>query len=83
MKNAEKKQNTKKNKKGKSFAFSIIGIVMLFVVVSVSFSSYTVWFGTTALEAKIMLLPQILFAAATMISVFVFAFIAISKLDKE
>lgn len=45
---------------------------MLFVVLSIGFSSYMVYFGTDNLVAKVMLIPQIAFAAG--IAIYAFAF---------
>lgn len=59
VKKAAKSNNNKRN--------GILGLLMLLVVLSIAYSSYVVWFGTTGLAAKIMLAPQILFAAAVLI----------------
>lgn len=40
---------------------------MLFVVGSIAFSSYMVYFGSDNLMAKIMIAPQVLFAAGVAI----------------
>jgi hypothetical protein len=40
---------------------------MLLVVGSIAFSSYIVYFGTTDLVAKIMLVPQITFALGVLV----------------
>lgn len=41
----------------------IWGILVLFVVASIAFSTYMVYFGTDSLVNKIMLVPQVIFAA--------------------
>lgn len=44
---------------------------MLLVVGSIAFSSYIVYFGTTDMVAKILLVPQIVFAVGVAIYKFV------------
>lgn len=46
-------------------------LAMLFVVGSIAFSSYMVFFGTDSTVARAMLAPQVLFAASVMIYKFV------------
>lgn len=58
-KKGAKNSNNKRN--------GILGLLMLLVVLSIAYSSYVVWFGTTGLAAKIMLAPQMIFAAAVLI----------------
>lgn len=59
---APKQSKTKGNKRN-----GIIGMLLLLVVMSVAYSSYVVWFGTTGLVPKIMLAPQMIFAAAVLV----------------
>lgn len=54
-----------KNSNGKQNA--IIGVLLLLVVLSIAFSSYIVWFGTQGLASKIMLAPQMIFAAVVLV----------------
>lgn len=63
---AAPKQTKNKGKKGNG----ILGMLMLLVVLSIAYSSYVVWFGTTGLVPKIMLAPQMTFAAAIAIYAF-------------
>jgi hypothetical protein len=49
-------------KQPKDFS-KVISLAMLFVVGSIAFSTYVVYFGTTSMTAKVMLVPQALFAA--------------------
>lgn len=58
-KKAVKKSNNKQN--------AIIGLLLLLVVLSIAYSSYVVWFGTQGLVPKIMLAPQMIFAAVVLI----------------
>lgn len=46
---------------------------MLFVIVSIAFSSYMVYFGSDSIVAKAMLAPQVIFAAGVAIYKFAFA----------
>jgi hypothetical protein len=48
------------------------GMIQLFVLVSVSYSTYIVFLGTTGITPKVMLIPQALYAA----------FVAINKFTK-
>lgn len=48
-------------------------IGMLFVVLSIGFSSYMVYFGTDNIVAKVMLIPQVAFAAIVAIYKFGFS----------
>ena len=80
--NNNTKKTTKKNRKSaRGFGFGILGMLLLLVVMSIAYSSYIVWFGTTGATPKILLAPQLLFAAAVLITVFVLAANAISKND--
>lgn len=54
------------NKQGNK-ANGIIGLLLLVVVLSIAYSTYVVWFGTTGLVPKIMLAPQMIFAAAVLV----------------
>lgn len=51
-----KKNNSKLNER-------LLWTGMLFVLLSIGFSSYMVYFGTDNLIAKVMLIPQVAFAA--------------------
>lgn len=78
--NNKTKKITKKNRKSfKGFGFGILGMLLLLVVMSIAYSSYIVWFGTTGVMPKVLLAPQLIFAAAVLIAVFVLAAIATSK----
>lgn len=73
MFNKKNKENTeattvkKAAKKQGNKASGIIGVLLLLVVLSIAFSSYIVWFGTQGLASKIMLAPQIVFAAVVLV----------------
>lgn len=58
---------TKAAKNTKGMRNAIIGLLLLMVVTSIAYSSYVVWFGTTGVVPKIMLAPQMIFAAAVLI----------------
>lgn len=58
---------TKAAKKNGKKGNGIIGLLLLIVVISIAYSTYVVWFGTTGLAAKIMLVPQTIFAAVVLI----------------
>lgn len=64
---------TTNNKSEGSSLRSIAWLGMLFVVLSIGFSSYMVYFGSDNMLAKIMLIPQVAFAAAVAIYKFAFA----------
>lgn len=64
---AEGETAKKTTKKQAKKANGIIGLLLLLVVLSVAYSSYVVWFGTTGLVPKIMLAPQLIFAAAVLV----------------
>lgn len=64
----QSKNNTDKPSKQK--LNGIIGLLQLLVVISVAYSSYVVWFGTTGLAEKIMLVPQMTYAAVVLIRKF-------------
>ena len=76
MINKLKKQTTeaaapkKAAKNSNNKANGIIGLLMLLVVLSIAYSTYVVWFGTTGLVPKVMLAPQIVFAAVILIKKF-------------
>lgn len=61
-KKAAKNSNDKAN--------GIIGLLMLLVVLSIAYSTYVVWFGTTGLVPKVLLAPQLIFAAVVLIKKF-------------
>lgn len=46
---------------------AIIGVGLVFTVVSIAYSSYIVWFGTTGAVPKVMLAPQMVLAAGFVI----------------
>lgn len=66
-KNNTNKTTTKPAKKGSDKRNAIIGMLLLLVVISVSYSSYVVYFGTTGLVPKIMLAPQVIFAVVVLV----------------
>lgn len=47
-----------------------MSLLMLFVVASIAYSTYVVYFGTIGIVPKIMLVPQALFAAIVAIHKF-------------
>lgn len=64
------KNNTKTEKKSKDFS-AMYGLLMLFVVASIAFSTYVVYAGTIGIVPKVMLVPQALFAALVAIRQFI------------
>lgn len=62
--------STKTSDKGAGHKLAWTG--MLFVVLSIGFSSYMVYFGSDNLIAKVMLIPQVAFAAG--VAIYAFAF---------
>lgn len=58
------------SKKVEATKNGIIGMMLLLVVTSIAFSSYTVWFGVDGVVSKAMLTPQILFAVCVLIKKF-------------
>lgn len=66
-KNTEVAAPKKAGKNTKDKRNAIIGLLLLLVVMSVAYSTYVVWFGTTGLVPKILLAPQMIFAAAVLI----------------
>ncbi len=69
MRSSNKINTNDKAKKVRNFT-PVLSLLMLLVVVSIAFSSYVVYFGTSGLIPKIMLVPQALFAATIAISKF-------------
>lgn len=59
-------KNNTPNTKG----FNWVGALLLFVIMSIAYSTYVVYFGTTGWIPKIMLVPQALFAAWVAITKF-------------
>lgn len=57
------KNNTNKVEKQPKDFSKALNLLLLLVVLSIAFSTYVVYFGTTSMTAKIMLVPQALFAA--------------------
>lgn len=60
------------NTKSKSFLHTVAWLGMLFVIGSIAFSSYMVYFGTDNAVAKLIILPQVIFAAG--VAIYKFAF---------
>lgn len=48
----------------------IINTGLLLIVLSIAYSSYTVWFGTDGLAPKVLIAPQIVFAAVILVNKF-------------
>lgn len=48
----------------------ILGLGLAFVIASITYSTYVVWVGTTGVGPKILLTPQMLFAAYVVYRVF-------------
>jgi len=59
-----------KPKKNRNINIKVTGIAMLFVLASIVFSSFVVYNGTTGIEYKVLLIPQMLFAAVIAIKQF-------------
>lgn len=55
-------RKTKEPKAPKDFS-KVVGVLQLFVLVSVSYSTYVVFLGTNGYAAKVMLVPQAIYAA--------------------
>lgn len=68
FKKLQKKLPTKQQMK--SAANTLFMVYMVFVLVSIAFSTYMVYFGSERTADKIMLAPQALFAAGLLIYVF-------------
>lgn len=67
MKNKDKAEEPKKTKRSN---INIIGILQLFVLGSVCYSTYVVFLGTSGWSPKVMLIPQALFAAVLAVQKF-------------
>lgn len=63
---------SKAKSNNRNFGHRAAWLGMLFVVLSIGFSSYMVYFGTDNLVAKVVLIPQIAFAAG--VAIYAFAF---------
>lgn len=57
------KANSKKEPKAPRDFNKLTGVLQLFVLISVSYSTYVVFLGTNGYAAKVMLIPQAIFAA--------------------
>lgn len=53
---------TKKDKSPRNYS-KLVGVLQLFVLVSISYSTYVVFLGTNGYTPKIMLVPQAIYAA--------------------
>lgn len=60
-----KKQNSIKNSKN-----GIMGVMLLLVVASIAYSSAVIIMGVDGYIAKVLIAPQIIFAAVTLIKQF-------------
>jgi hypothetical protein len=59
---------TKQDKPAKAkHNFYYLGVLDLFVVASICYSSYVVYFGTTGWAPKAMLVPQLIWAATVLV----------------
>ncbi len=65
------KETVMKNINSKKTLTTLAWFAMLLVVGSIIFSSYIVYFGTTDIMAKALLIPQIAFAVGVLIYKFV------------
>lgn len=65
----KKEKNTTAPKKERNFS-KITGILQLFVLVSVAYSTYVVYLGTEGIAPKVMLVPQAIFAAVIAVQKF-------------
>jgi hypothetical protein len=63
MKNYKLKADTSIKAKHSLPLYGIFGILSLFVLVSIAYSTYMVAVGTDGVAPKVMLVPQALFAA--------------------
>lgn len=68
MANKDKPAKVKKNI---NFKAKTIGIVELFTVASIGFSTYVVYFGTTGVTPKLLLVPQAVWAVVVLTKKFV------------
>lgn len=48
----------------------ILGLIQIFVLVSISYSTYVVALGTQGYASRVMLIPQALFAAVLLVKKF-------------
>lgn len=62
---------TKEAPNRKSFGSIIISIGMLLVVLSIAYSTYRVFTGTSDIIAHIMIIPQSLFASSVLVKQFI------------
>lgn len=58
-----------KTKKQRNFT-GVVGILLLFVVASIGYSTYVVYFGTEGVAPKLMLIPQAVFAVVELVKRF-------------
>lgn len=68
--NSSKPANKSNKKVEKQASFGILGIALLFVIVSIAYSSTVILLGTDGLLPKIALAPQILFGVGVLAYVF-------------
>lgn len=68
--NSEKVSKQTKNKSLKSFTHGIMGIMTLFVVVSIAYSSWVIVQGTEDQIHRIMIMPMVIWAVATLVKQF-------------
>lgn len=67
---AMSKEKPTKKKTESKVRYNISGLLQMFVVVSIVYSTYVVTLGTTGVEPKVMLVPQALYAAFLVIQKF-------------
>lgn len=56
------KEKTNTPKKSRNIKADTIGILQLFVLASIAYSTYVVFLGTDGIAPKVMLIPQALWA---------------------
>ena len=57
-----KQNKTNEAPKGKNKNFNVLGLLQLFVLASIAYSTYVVYLGTDGIAPKVMLIPQALWA---------------------
>jgi hypothetical protein len=54
----------------KRISYNVVGLLQIFVVVSIAYSTYIVALGTEGYAPKVMLIPQTLYAALLFVNKF-------------
>lgn len=65
-----KKEKDQTIKKSKIKSYNVIGLLQVFVLVSIAYSTYVVVLGTDGLTPKVMVVPQTLYATVLLVNKF-------------